>query len=131
MNSPRRIRLTREELLAGKCMPDAHSSMNDPRIKSPDKILQKNFDPANDIPPIPTEKTVQLQRELGELKLRYNREINDWKEYEKNVTEWKKQVLGIVQQLKMELILLLLLDLLVVEPRLLLFEVASRFATCP
>jgi hypothetical protein len=42
-NSNRRVRLSKEELLAGYCFPDNPAPLdNDPRIKSPDLILEKH-----------------------------------------------------------------------------------------
>lgn len=105
--SARRVRLTREELLAGKCFPEekpANLPEPDSRFKSPDLVLDRNPNSIVKNPTIdPTVKIAHLENELADLRQRYNREMDEWKEYDRQVNAWKTQILETVNKLKAEL----------------------------
>lgn len=74
----------------------------DPRIKSPDDILSK-LSPKKAAPASADEKVKDAARELADLKIRYDAEIAQWRDYEKRIQEWRAQVVSIVQGLKRDL----------------------------
>lgn len=92
---PRRVRLSREELLAGKCMPDY--SGGDERFKSPDdRLFTSKQQPA------PAAASVDNENEIAEIHKNHEIEIARWKEYERQVNKWKDQVVGIVNKMQAE-----------------------------
>jgi primosomal protein N'' len=94
-SSTKSRRLTREELLAGQCEPanaDARQESEDPRIKRPDELLNQ----------LSALNGGAAAKELKELKARYEAEIAQWREYEKQVKEWKANVMDVVRQLRMQ-----------------------------
>jgi len=62
----------------------------DPRIKSPDEILKK----------LVVTKMQVLTQEVETLKRQHAAEIEQWKDYENQVNEWKKKVLEVIQDLQ-------------------------------
>ncbi len=96
----KRIRLSREELLAGKCFPDEPKE-TDERFKSPDRVIERA--PMLEIEESDSETKMRLKqvtRELHELRERYHSEIMQWKEYQSRVEQWKTQVFDVVNRLK-------------------------------
>jgi len=114
-------KLTKEDLLAGKWIPDREnrpsppSPSEDPRFKSPDSVLgprrSQNGHEADGenlkiltgsqqyLAPKTTESTY-LMETIRFMKFRHDKEIIKWKLYEEQVNIWKERVLRIVQQLK-------------------------------
>lgn len=89
-HDPREIDLGPSTLSEDAAMTDASTSLTDPRFKSPDDLLRTKAPNRAEI----------LEQELAELKGRYTKEIGEWKEYEKRVQDWKKQVMDIVKSHK-------------------------------
>jgi hypothetical protein len=111
-------KLTREELLAGKCAPDDEKQAGDPRFKSPDEILlqmvsqrqpgsevtiQHGYrrgettlgpDSVNHTPDMET-----LKRNYQQLTDRYEKDVARWKDYEQSILAWKAQVMNVIQNL--------------------------------
>jgi len=100
----KRSRLTREELLAGKCFPgDPHDASLDPRLRSPDEFLSQKSTRPTSSASISTESTsIESPSEtcIRGLQKRYENEIAAWMVYEKQVMEWKKNVSAIIEQHK-------------------------------
>jgi hypothetical protein len=98
----RRTRLSREELLAGKCFPeDEANSSADPRLRSPDEILTQKA-------PRPMVVEHQPQRfppdenhaEIMRLQRQYESEIEKWRDYEEHVTAWKIEANAVLGRYK-------------------------------
>lgn len=117
-------KLSKEELLAGKCSPDEEAmEPTDPRFKSPDEILlqmvsQKRANMTN------AELTIQhgfrrgettlgadasvqrlpdsltLSKDLQTLADRYENDKKRWKEYEQRIIDWKAQVMNVIQNIR-------------------------------
>jgi hypothetical protein len=124
-------KLTKEELMAGKCDPNEGQDNSDPRQKSPDDLLLKLLAKKKEQPQsnpvavqrasaqkgsaqqqdnLPRAEVIPAQN-LGDiqsnkwlaLKEMYDRDMTRWKEYEQNVVHWREKVLQIVQRLQNEL----------------------------
>lgn len=94
-SSTKQRRLTREELLAGRCEPiedAAAAEPEDPRIKQPDELLNQ----------LSAMNGGGAAKELKELKARYEAEIAQWRSFEAQVKEWKTNVMEVVRQLRMQ-----------------------------
>ncbi len=89
----KRVRLSREELLAGKCFPDDNASF-DPRLRSPDDVLSERMQRSSQSAPS------AAQTSIAALQRRYETEIKAWREYENQVQEWKKDVTELLEQFK-------------------------------
>jgi len=88
-SGPKRVRLTREELLAGKCFPEEDNFSLDPRLRSPDDFFaQRSRTPS------------AVQTSIAGFQQRYETEMQAWREYEAKVLEWKKEVIAILEQYK-------------------------------
>ena len=87
----KRVRLSREELLAGKCFPEDNAS-SDPRLRSPDDVLSQRMQRSSQ--PAPS----AAQTSISALQHRYETEIKAWREYENQVQEWKKEVSGLLEK---------------------------------
>jgi chromosome segregation ATPase len=85
----KRSKLTREELLAGKCFPDDSDFSLDPRLKSPDELLAQRASAPS-----------AAQTSIAALQKRYETEIQAWREYENKIHEWKKEVTDILEKFK-------------------------------
>ncbi len=93
-------KLTREELLAGKCFVDEQlPADNDPRFKSPDLILDRN--PTSLVKNAePMDRIDKLEKALKDSWQQYNTEMEKWRAYEAQITTWKEQVMRVLQQLR-------------------------------
>ncbi len=117
-----RKKLSREDLLAGKCTPEDEIAPGDPRFKSPDEILLQMVQRR---PAGAAEVTIQhgyrrgettlkqdesvhtpaaetLKKEFEHLSTRYEQDKARWKDYEQRIQEWKTQVMNVIQNLKEE-----------------------------
>jgi len=114
-------KLTKEELLAGKCIPDDDQS-SDARFKSPDEILlqmvsARRISGSSEVTiqhghlhgetKLGPNSTVQhepandaIKKSFNELSERYENDKRRWKEYEQSIHQWKAQVMDIVQNLQ-------------------------------
>jgi hypothetical protein len=88
-SGPKRVRLTREELLAGKCFPDEQKISLDPRLKSAEDFLLKRAQPAS-----------AAQTTIAALIKSHELEMQAWREYEAKVLEWKTTVTEKLEQFK-------------------------------
>ena len=89
----KRVRLSREELLAGKCFPDDKDFSLDPRLRSPEEFLSQRSNQAA--------APSAAQASLSSLQQRYESEIKAWRVYESKVQEWKKEVTDILEKFKL------------------------------
>lgn len=74
----------------------------DPRIKSPDDLLTR-FSPKKptlDIPAKSEDRVTELNRQLTDVRTRYDQELAQWRDYERRIQEWRAQVVSIVEGLR-------------------------------
>jgi len=64
----KRTRLTRDELLAGKCFPGAENFSLDPRLRSPDDLLAQHQKPES-----------AAQASIASFQQRYELEMQAWR----------------------------------------------------
>jgi hypothetical protein len=104
----KRVRLSREELLAGKCFPDENEFSLDPRLRSPDDLLSQRMHrnaPPSEAPALESIAETLISTPAPDpgfaaLQQRYEREMAAWNHYEKKVQEWKQEVTAILEQYK-------------------------------
>jgi hypothetical protein len=115
-------KLTRDELLAGKCSPEDAPSPGDPRFKSPDEILLQMVSQRRGSPPAEvtiqhgyrrgettlgpdatvdrTPDTETLKKNFQQLTERYDKDIARWRDYEQRILHWKAEVMNVIQNLQ-------------------------------